>query len=56
MVSGKAQVAQASIDFESNKYQRQLPINNKTVKLEEKRLMLSSKLEEKAMGTRAKDG
>jgi hypothetical protein len=33
MVSGKAQVAQASLDFEINKYQCQLAINNKTVKL-----------------------
>ncbi|PLW35838.1 hypothetical protein PCASD_14449 [Puccinia coronata f. sp. avenae] len=45
--AGKAQVAQASLDFEINKYQRQLAINNKTVKLEEKKFMRSSKLEEK---------
>ncbi|PLW38339.1 hypothetical protein PCASD_10586 [Puccinia coronata f. sp. avenae] len=45
--AGKAQVAQASLDFEINKYQRQLAIDNKTVKLEEKKFMRSSKLEEK---------
>ncbi|PLW25736.1 hypothetical protein PCANC_25520 [Puccinia coronata f. sp. avenae] len=45
--AGKAQVAQASLDFEINKYQRQLAINNKTVELEEKKFMRSSKLEEK---------
>jgi hypothetical protein len=44
MVSGKAQV---SLDFEINKYQYQLAINNKTVKLEEKNFMRSSWLEEK---------
>jgi hypothetical protein len=47
MVSGKAQVDQASLDFKINKYQRQLAINNKRVKLEEKKFMRSSKLEEK---------
>jgi hypothetical protein len=47
MVSGKAQVAQASLDFKINKYQRQLSIDNKTVELEEKKFMHSSKLEEK---------
>ena len=47
MVSGKAQVAQASLDFEINKYQRQLAINNKMVELEEKRFMHLSQLEEK---------
>ncbi|PLW08741.1 hypothetical protein PCANC_27927 [Puccinia coronata f. sp. avenae] len=45
--AGKAQMAQASLDFEINKYQRQLAIDNKTVKLEEKKFMRSSKLEEK---------
>ncbi|PLW29668.1 hypothetical protein PCASD_20222 [Puccinia coronata f. sp. avenae] len=45
--AGKAQVAQASLDFEINKYQRQLAIDNKTVELEEKKFMRSSKLEEK---------
>ncbi|PLW17261.1 hypothetical protein PCANC_11612 [Puccinia coronata f. sp. avenae] len=45
--AGKAQVAQASLDFEINKYQRQLAIDNKTVKLEEKKFIRSSKLEEK---------
>ncbi|PLW56946.1 hypothetical protein PCANC_02852 [Puccinia coronata f. sp. avenae] len=45
--AGKAQVAQASLEFEINKYQRQLAIDNKTVKLEEKKFMRSSKLEEK---------
>ncbi|PLW54707.1 hypothetical protein PCANC_11672 [Puccinia coronata f. sp. avenae] len=45
--AGKAQVAQASLDFEINKYQRQLAIDNKTVKLEKKKFMRSSKLEEK---------
>ncbi|PLW39480.1 hypothetical protein PCANC_16813 [Puccinia coronata f. sp. avenae] len=45
--AGKAQVAQASLNFEINKYQRQLAIDNKTVKLEEKKFMRSSKLEEK---------
>ncbi|PLW06043.1 hypothetical protein PCASD_25109 [Puccinia coronata f. sp. avenae] len=44
--AGKPQVAQASLDFEINKYQRQLAINNKTVKLEEKKFMRLSKLEE----------
>ncbi|PLW06508.1 hypothetical protein PCASD_11071 [Puccinia coronata f. sp. avenae] len=39
--------AQASLDFEINKYQRQLAINNKMVELEEKKFMRSSKLEEK---------
>jgi hypothetical protein len=33
MVSGKAQVAQASLDFKINKYQHQLAIDNKTVEL-----------------------
>jgi hypothetical protein len=47
MVSGKAQVAQASLDFKINKYQRQLAIDNKMVELEEKKFMRSSKLEEK---------
>jgi hypothetical protein len=47
MVSGKAQVAQASLDFEINKYQHQLAINNKMVELEEKNFMRSSWLEEK---------
>jgi hypothetical protein len=47
MVSGKAQVAQASLDFEINKYQRQLAINNKMVELEEKKFMHLSQLEEK---------
>ena len=47
MISGKAQVAQASLDFEINKYQRQLAIDNKTVELEEKKFMHLSKLEEK---------
>ena len=46
MVSGKAQVAQASLDFKVNKYQRQLAINNKMVELEEKKFMHSSQLEE----------
>jgi hypothetical protein len=46
MVSGKAQVAQASLNFEINKYQHQLAINNKTVELEEKKFMRLSKLEE----------
>ncbi|PLW09693.1 hypothetical protein PCANC_20739 [Puccinia coronata f. sp. avenae] len=45
--AGKAQVAQASLDFEINKYQRQLAIDNKTVELEEKKFMRLSKLEEK---------
>ncbi|PLW13967.1 hypothetical protein PCASD_04613 [Puccinia coronata f. sp. avenae] len=45
--AGKAQVAQASLDFEINKYQRQLAIDNKTVDQEEKKFMRSSKLEEK---------
>ncbi|PLW10042.1 hypothetical protein PCANC_22764 [Puccinia coronata f. sp. avenae] len=45
--AGKAQVAQASLDFEINKYQRQLAIDNETVKLEERKFMRSSKLEEK---------
>ncbi|PLW25437.1 hypothetical protein PCASD_23904 [Puccinia coronata f. sp. avenae] len=45
--AGKAQVAQASLDFEINKYQHQLAIDNKTVELEEKKFMRSSKLEEK---------
>ncbi|PLW36306.1 hypothetical protein PCASD_15934 [Puccinia coronata f. sp. avenae] len=45
--AGKAQVAQASLDFEINKYQRQLAINNKMIKLEEKKFMRLSKLEEK---------
>ncbi|PLW28053.1 hypothetical protein PCANC_26459 [Puccinia coronata f. sp. avenae] len=45
--AGKAQVAQASLDFEINKYQRQLAIDNKTVELEKKKFMCSSKLEEK---------
>ncbi|PLW47474.1 hypothetical protein PCASD_04388 [Puccinia coronata f. sp. avenae] len=45
--AGKAQVAQASLDFKINKYQRQLAINNKMVELEEKKFMCSSKLEEK---------
>ncbi|PLW23364.1 hypothetical protein PCANC_28343 [Puccinia coronata f. sp. avenae] len=45
--AGKAQVAQASLDFEINKYQRQLAIDNKMVELEEKKFMRSSKLEEK---------
>ncbi|PLW55880.1 hypothetical protein PCANC_02262 [Puccinia coronata f. sp. avenae] len=45
--AGKAQVAQASLDFKINKYQHQLAIDNKTVKLEEKKFMRSSKLEEK---------
>ncbi|PLW48633.1 hypothetical protein PCASD_03364 [Puccinia coronata f. sp. avenae] len=45
--AGKAQVAQASLDFEINKYQHQLAIENKTVKLEEKKFMRLSKLEEK---------
>jgi hypothetical protein len=40
-------VAQASLDFEINKYQCQLAINNKTVELEEKKFMRSSQLEEK---------
>jgi hypothetical protein len=44
MVSGKAQVAQASLDFKINKYQCH---NNKTVKLEEKKFMHLSQLEEK---------
>ncbi|PLW17303.1 hypothetical protein PCANC_14143 [Puccinia coronata f. sp. avenae] len=44
--AGKAKVAQASLDFEINKYQRQLAIDNKTVKLEEKKFMRLSKLEE----------
>ncbi|PLW33402.1 hypothetical protein PCANC_20761 [Puccinia coronata f. sp. avenae] len=44
--AGKAQVAQASLNFEINKYQHQLAINNKTVKLEEKKFMRLSKLEE----------
>jgi Skp family chaperone for outer membrane proteins len=47
MVSGKAQVAQASLDSKINKYQSQLATNNKTVKLEEKKFMRLSKLEEK---------
>jgi hypothetical protein len=47
MVSGKAQVAQASLDFKINKYQHQLAIDNKMVKLEEKKFMRSSQLEEK---------
>ena len=47
MISGKAQVTQASLDFEINKYQHQLAINNKTVELEEKKCMRSSQLEEK---------
>ncbi|PLW25540.1 hypothetical protein PCANC_05226 [Puccinia coronata f. sp. avenae] len=45
--AGKAQVAQESLDFEINKYQRQLAIDNKTVELEEKKFMRLSKLEEK---------
>ncbi|PLW05175.1 hypothetical protein PCANC_28915 [Puccinia coronata f. sp. avenae] len=45
--AGKAQLAQASLDFEINKYQRQLAIDNKMVKLEEKKFMRLSKLEEK---------
>ena len=49
MVSGKAQVAQASLDFEINKYQRQLAINNKTVELEETKFMRLSELEEKKL-------
>ncbi|PLW27391.1 hypothetical protein PCANC_25846 [Puccinia coronata f. sp. avenae] len=45
--AGKAQVAKASLDFEINKYQRQLAIDNKTVELKEKKFMRLSKLEEK---------
>ncbi|PLW31398.1 hypothetical protein PCANC_16715 [Puccinia coronata f. sp. avenae] len=45
--AGKAQVAQASLDFKINKYQRQLAIDNKTFELEEKKFMRLSKLEEK---------
>ncbi|PLW50089.1 hypothetical protein PCASD_01837 [Puccinia coronata f. sp. avenae] len=45
--AGKAQVAQASLDFQINKYQHQLAIDNKMVKLEEKKFMRSSQLEEK---------
>ncbi|PLW28333.1 hypothetical protein PCANC_20956 [Puccinia coronata f. sp. avenae] len=45
--AGKAQVAQASLDFEISKYQCQLAINNKTVELEEKKFMHLSQLEEK---------
>jgi hypothetical protein len=39
MVSGKAQVAQKSLDFKINKYQCQLAINNKTFEVEEKKFM-----------------
>ncbi|PLW57475.1 hypothetical protein PCANC_02611 [Puccinia coronata f. sp. avenae] len=41
--AGKDQVAQASLDFKINKYQRQLAIENKTVELEEKKFMRLSK-------------
>ncbi|PLW06524.1 hypothetical protein PCANC_28868 [Puccinia coronata f. sp. avenae] len=45
--AGKAQVAQASLDFKINKYQHQLAINNKTFELEEKKFMHLSQLDEK---------
>ncbi|PLW06509.1 hypothetical protein PCASD_25881 [Puccinia coronata f. sp. avenae] len=45
--AGKAQVAQASLDFKINKYQRQLAIDNKIVEFEEKKFMRLSQLEEK---------